>query len=161
MNELMSEQLREAILIQVGHEKFNANLYQFIGAFLKNKGFDNLAKIFEHQWEEEEHHAKMLIDLLTDLDVDVTIPNIPESNVPFMNIGQIAQFYFDREFKTTQSLKELRDFAIDDGNSIVEEKIREMISMQQVEMREALDFVHRSGYCGDDWFKVMLWDLAV
>jgi len=67
MSKLISNILRDAVCEQIGHEIYNGNLYACMAAFLKNKGLDNLAKLFEKQREEEYEHSKEFIDLLTDL----------------------------------------------------------------------------------------------
>ena len=55
---LINESLRNALNEQIGHEFYNANLYLYMCAFLRNKGLDNLAKHFEGQHQEETGHGK-------------------------------------------------------------------------------------------------------
>jgi ferritin len=158
---LINDSLRNAINEQTGHEFYNANLYMFICAFLRNKGLDNLAKHFEGQHGEEISHGKEFISLLTDLNADVFIPEINEVNTLFISIVGIAQLYLDREILTTTSLGEILKLAIQDNNYVVEQKMREMIAKQQHEYAEATTFLDNAELCGEDWWKVKIWNDSV
>jgi ferritin len=154
---LINESLRNALCEQIGHEFYNANLYIYFCAFLRNKGLDNLAKLFEGQHEEETGHGKEFVSLLTDLNADVFIPEIDEINIQIISIVSLAQLYLDREILTTTSLGEILKLAIDDNNYVVEQKMREMIAKQQKEYEEATTFLDNAILCGDDWWKVKVW----
>jgi len=159
MTSLINESLRNALNEQIGHEFYNANLYMFICAFLRNKGLDNLAKHFEGQHEEEIGHGKEFVSLLTDLNADVFIPEIDEINMQFVSIIGLAQTYLDREILTTTSIGELLKLAIQDNNFVVEQKMREMIAKQQKEYEEATTFLDRASLMSE-WWQVALWDAA-
>lgn len=158
--EFIKEELRNALWEQITHENTNANIYLYIASFLKNKGFENIAKIFEKQYGEELSHAKMIVDLLTDMNTTVVIGEISEINLGFSSILDIAKKYLERELLTTASLAEIKNLAIDE-NPIVEERIREMIKLQQHEMSEVTDFYDKSEILGDDWKAVLLWDASL
>lgn len=156
---LISETLRTAIIEQIGHELHNANLYLYICGYLKNKGLDNLAKLFEHQQEEELAHAKEFFNLLTDLNAQVTIPEIDEVKIPISTIVEIGNMYLSREFLTTTSINEIKKLAIEEGNSVVEEKMREMITKQQKEYEEATTFLDMA-LLVPEWWQVLLWNVS-
>lgn len=155
---LINESLKNAICEQISHEIYNANLYLYMCAFLRNKGLDNLAKHFEGQHEEETGHAKEFLNLLTDLNTDVVIPEIEGVSMPFETIVSLATAYLNREILTTTSIDEIKKSAILDSNPVVEEKMREMIAKQQKEYEEATTFLDNAMLCGDDWWKVKVWN---
>ena len=161
MTQLISDSLKAAINEQVGHEIYNANLYLFMSAFLKNKGLDNLAKHFEGQHEEEIGHAKEFVNLLTDLNTDVIIPEIDGVQIPFNNIVDLATAYLNREILTTTSIDEIKKLSIQSNNPVVEEKMREMITKQQKEYEEATTFLDNAILCGEDWWKVKVWSDSI
>jgi ferritin len=156
---LMSEILRNAICEQIGHEKYNSNLYLYMAGYLKNKGLDNIAKHFEEQHKEEFEHSLEFFNLLTDLNSDVRIPEIDEINMPFPMILDLANAYLEREVLTTASINEIKKLAIDEDNSVVEEKMREMISKQQKEYEEATSFLDLAILI-PEWWQVALWNVA-
>jgi len=157
----MTDSLAESIREQIVHEKFNANLYLSIAGYLKNKGLDNLALKFLQQHTEETEHSLILFNLLTDLNTDVIIGEIPEVSLQINNIMDIANAYLQREILTTTSLNEIKNQAIEDNNPVVEECIREMIKIQQHEYEESTTFMDKAEMTASDWKFVMLWDLGV
>ena len=160
MKKLISDELCSALCEQIGHEKYNANLYLVIAGFLKNKGLDNLGKHFEGQHDEETEHSKMIYGLLTDMNAPVAIPEISSPSNTFSSINEIADLYLSREVVTTNSLDAIKKLAIEQDNPVVEEFMREMITKQLVEYAEASDFMDKAMLTGNDWWKVMVWDLS-
>jgi ferritin len=161
MEKLISDELNAALCEQIGHEKYNANLYLFVGGFLKNKGFDNLAKKFIEQYDEENSHSKMIFDLLTDLNSPIMLPEILSVNMQFSSIVDIAKLYLEREILTTNSLDDIKKLAIIESNPVVEEFMREMIKLQRKEYEESTTFMDQAEIVGGDWKFVLLWDLGL
>jgi ferritin len=160
LEKLISDNLTESLQQQIAHEKYNANLYMYVAGYLKNKGFDNLAKHFEGQHDEETEHSKMIFDLLTDLNTNIIMREIDEISMPIDNVLDIAKIYLEREILTTKSLNEIKNQAIEEDNPIVEERMREMIKLQQNEYAEATTFMDKAIATGGDWKFVLLWDLG-
>src|SRR5512137_1620514 len=104
---LISETLKDALCEQIGHEKYNANLYMYVCGYLRGKGFDNLSKRFLEQHQEETEHSLEFFNLLTDLNAEVHIPEIDAIGLPFGNIVDVATAYLNREILTTTSIQEL------------------------------------------------------
>jgi ferritin len=159
--ELIGEGLKSSLVEQIGFEKYNASVYLYVAAYLKSKGLDNLAKLFEEQHDEEQGHSLIIYKLLTDLSVDFEIPQIDGCNMPFNTISDVATLYLEREINTTDSLDEIKKQAMEENCPVVEERMRDMIELQQKEYEEATLFYDRAQLMGDDWFKVMLWDLSL
>ena len=157
---LISDTLRNAICEQIGHEKYNSNLYMYVCGFLRNKGLDNLAKHFEEQHLEEFNHSIEFFNLLTDLNADVIIPEIKEIAIPFLNMIDVAKAYLDREILTTESIDSIKKLAIEEANPVVEEKIRDMLKLQQKEYAEATSFMDKALLL-PDWWMCALWDASI
>ncbi|MFZ2992520.1 MAG: ferritin-like domain-containing protein [Microgenomates group bacterium] len=162
MNEkIISENLVQAIIGQMREEKINAHVYLFISGFLKGKGLDNLASIFENQYKEENEHFHKFFDILTDFNVVPNIPDIPNVQFDFTSIVDIANKFLERELLTTESITEIRDLSIDESYPIAEEFLRDMISLQRLEYEEALTMVDKAELCGSNWMNVFIWDLGL
>jgi ferritin len=157
---LISEDLAAALYEQWVHERENAHIYLFIAGDLKNRGFDHLAAHFEGQHDEEVGHSKIIYDLLTDLNTPVKLMDISAVELQISNILDIAGAYLEREIGTTESLDAIKQKAMEENNCVVEERMREMIKLQQNEYEEATTFNDRAELCGNDWYKVLLWDLS-
>ena len=157
---LISDNLIDSLLAQWAHEKYNAHLYLYISSFLKNKGLNHLGSRFYNQYKEENEHSEMIINLLTDINADVVLPEIDEVNIPITSIMDIANKYLLREYETTMSLDEIKKISIDESNPVVEEFMRNMIEIQRHEYEEATDFMDKAELTGNNWFNVFLWDLG-
>ena len=160
MAEIFNDNVISAIWEQIRHERTNASVYMYIGAFLKNKGLDKLASKFEEQHDEETNHAKKLVSLLTDLNAPVTILDIPKVDLSINSILDVANAYLDVEIRTTNQLTALKNLAIQENTSIIEELIREMIAMQQKELEEATTFLDKAMLL-TEWWQVALWDSSL
>jgi len=158
---LISDELREALNSQWSEEVYNSHLYLFVYAYLKNKGFDNIASHFKGQHGEEQTHAQMILDLLTDLNADFDSPAIEPCRMSFNSILDVASAYIEREIGTTTSLNEIKQMAIDENNPVIEERMREMIKLQQHEYEEATGFMDKAQILGGDWKATLLWDAAL
>lgn len=157
---LISENLANAICEQIGFEKYNSHLYLYICGYLKNKGLDNIAKHFEGQHKEEFEHSLMFFNLLTDLNADVFVPEVDEVSMPFNTILDIAKVYLDREISTTSSINELKKLAMSEDNPVVEEKMRDMIRIQQNEYEEATTFMDKATLLSE-WWQVAIWNESI
>lgn len=159
---LISENLRNQLVEQWVEEKENSQFYIYIGGWLKNRGYENLAKYFIDASFEEDVHAKKIFDLLTDLSLDFESRQIGSGVFPISSIGDIAEKFLSREIQTTQSLTEIRDLCSEEetASSVVEEMIREMISVQQSELEESTSFMDKTKIL-TEWWQVMFWDLQL
>ena len=160
MKPLISDSLKLSLVAQMGHEIYNAHIYLYVAAYLNSKGLSNLAKHFEGQNKEEIEHSLILYNLLTDLGVAFDMPEIPPCNMPFNMMSEISTLYLEREFLTTSNLDDIKKQSILDSNPVVEEKLREMISKQQHEYREATDMFDKASIL-TEWWQVSLWDMSM
>jgi ferritin len=100
----------------------------------------------------------MFFDLLTDMNADVDILEIPACNFTFNNVLDIAKVYLEREIQTTEDIKFIKEVAVESGNAVVEEMARKMISLQQTEMEESTTWGDKAELTGGDWKFVFMWD---
>lgn len=161
MEKLISDELNSALCEQIGHEKYNSSLYLFIAGYLKNRGFNNIASHFEEQHQEEFNHSKMIFDMLTDLNSPVVVPEIDGVDKNFGTIMDIATAYLQREMDTTASLDAIKHLAMDEGNPVIEEAMRDMIKIQRNEYAEATDFMDKAQLTGGNWMNVLIWDIGL
>lgn len=158
MYSLIKEDLRQGLCEQISHERYNAGLYMYIGGFLRNKGLDKLASHFVGQVDEENGHAKQIFDFLTDLNAKVDVRVVEEVFAPHNTIMDVAKLYLEREINTTESLNELKQLSIQLNDGVSEEFLRMMINQQRNELVEASTFMDNAELCGDDWYKVKVWN---
>lgn len=160
--ELLSESLVSALELQMAHEKRNAHTYLFVSGFLKSKGLDKIASIFDKQYKEEESHFLKINKFLTDLNI---VPEILEINTIDMNssgiqdnIISIGRKYLELEKLTSESLGDILELSESEGNHVACEFIREMLKDQVHEYEESTDFLDKSELCGSNWMNVLIWN---
>ena len=158
---LISDSLRDSLVQQIAEEKKNANIYLSIASFLNGKGLSNLAKKFEEQHFEETEHSLILYKLLSDLSIVFVVPQIETYDISSIdNIVSLAELYLEREVLTTESLGEIKKQAMDEDNYVVEERIREMIKLQQTEYAESTEMFDKANLL-KEWWQVALWDSSL
>lgn len=158
MRSLINEDLRQGLCEQISHERYNASVYMCIGGFLRNKGLDKLANHFIGHIDEENGHARQIFDFLTDLNAQVDVRGVDGVSVQHYSILDIARLYLEREINTTESLTELKQMAIQFNDSVSEEFLRKMIEQQRNELAEASTFMDNAELCGEDWYRVKVWN---
>ena len=159
-NVLISDNLKSAFQEQIAAERYNATVYLYVAGWFRSHGCENIAKFFLKQHDEETGHSLMIFDLLTDLNVFPDIPNVDGCNMEFPDIKTVADLFLQREVETTASLDSLKQLAEDEHCPVAEERMRQMLIIQQSEYGEATDFMDKA-YAMDDWGDIVLWDLSL
>jgi len=161
VKQLISEMLVDVLIEQWGQEVYNSHIYLEIMAYLKNMGLDNIANIFYKQYKEELGHSEIILNLLLDLNANFQTPSIEKVGLEINGFMDIANFYLEREMHTTTSLNEIKKLAIEEDNPVVEERIREMILLQQNEYEEATTLLDKAKLIADNGATLLLFDASL
>lgn len=163
MASLITENLKLALVEQLGMELENSNFYMRVSAFLKSKGLENLGDYFYEQVKEEREHVDILYKLLTDLNQDFLIPSISGIEMNYESFSEVAEEYLRREESTTSSLKEIMDMSAEDessGGGVVKSTMLSMLSMQQHELAESSTMLDKANLL-KEWYQVVLYDASL
>jgi ferritin len=155
---MLSEEIVDILCHQISHEIMNAIVYLRMAGFLNSKGLKNIAQMFEKQHDEEMEHSGMVYNFLMDMGVDIIIPPTEGASMQFTNPEDLAILFMNREIFTTQTLAEIRQMAIDAKDVLTEEFSRKMIEKQIKETSEFTGFIDQCNLCGDDWYRVKVWN---
>ena len=158
LKSLISENLRIALCEKYAGEILNAQNYIYIAAFLKNKGLDKLAGIFEGQHAEEISHSKLIYEFLTDMNAAFEVYEGEGVNFPINTIMDIAEKYLEREEITTENLNDIKQLCIEERNGVAEEFLRQMVNRQRSELAETSNFYDNAELCSGDWYRVKVWN---
>ena len=161
MANLISVDLNNVLCEQIAHERYNSGLYMKIAGILKQKGLDGLAKHFMDQFEEENEHAKLIHNYITDLNGFINIEDVDGVVAELNTIVDIAKLYLDTEINTTNSLKEIALMAQEESDLVTWDFIMEMLKKQRTEYAEATTFLDNAELCGDDWYRVKVWNDSI
>ncbi len=145
---LISEKLRAAINVQIGHELQNANQYVAIASYFEGECLFGLAKIFFKQAEEEREHAMKFVKFVLDTGAKVAIPSIPAPRNEFRSAEDAAQLALDSELATTRQIYDLIELAAAEKNYITTNFLQWFVSEQLEEVSSAetrLSVIKRAG----------------
>lgn len=159
--QMISDSVANALQEQIGEERYNSSLYLSMFSYLSNKGLPNLAEIFMEHHNEETEHSIMISVFLSHMGFLYNIPSVGEVISAFSSAEEVGKLFVEREIATTKSLASIKDIAIDESDSVSEEFLRHMISLQTQEYEESGDFLARATAIGDDEKILMLWDLEI
>lgn len=148
------------LIQQISDESYNAHLYLKIYSYLKNKGLDNMAAHFRHQFEEEIEHQKMIADYITDRNEDIIVLGVNEVDFEPTNLLEVANTYLKQEQHTTKKLINIAKSAFEESDFITFSFMQEMINNQKEEEEEAFTFLDKVELIGEDWSNIVLLDQA-
>lgn len=159
MKSNLSSAILQLLNEQIAHELYNSNLYKKIGSYLKNIGLDNIGDHFyDDQTKEEHSHADKITSFLVDRNEKVELLSIPEVNIEFTDIIQIAELYVVQEQLTTSYLTKIASQSLIENDYITFGFMQEMINYQRVEESESITFRDRALMTQNDYKTVLIWD---
>lgn len=155
----ISEESLRLLNAQIQHELWNSNIYRFMGSYLKKMGLDNMGDFFYvDQVKEEQGHAQLISDYINDRNETVLSLPIPDGTLHINSLTHLAELYNDRETITTEKLNVIANQALNEGDYMLFDFMREMIAKQRVEMSESLTFRDRAYMADNDLKTYLIWD---
>jgi ferritin len=155
----ISEESLRLLNNQIAHELHNSSIYRYIGSYLKKMGLDKIGNFFNKtQVDEEFEHAKLITDYINDRNETVLALPIPDGSLPIKSLTNLAELYNEREAITTEKLKVIAQQSFNEGDYMLFDFMREMISKQRVEMEESLTFLDKAKMADNDLKTWLIWD---
>ena len=135
----LSDKLSSMLISQIVHEQSNANLYIAISNYFNGIGLNQCFKWFEHQAEEEIHHAKQVTDFLISSGCEDLCPEaVPATELPKEQTPiSMMNAYVEREISTTKLIQSMCDQSLEDHDYISFKFLTDFISQQLAEEDES------------------------
>jgi ferritin len=144
---------------QIADEGLNSQKYAYIGAYLKNKGLNNIgAHFLPKQVDEERKHQDQIREYIIQRNEHVCSYLIPEFKMELTGVLQIAQFYLATEQQTTARLKAIAQAAFAEGDLLTFHFLQHMLDDQLHEEDEAITFLDKATMADDAPEVLLLWD---
>ncbi len=138
---MLSQQLHEALNAQINAEMWSAYLYLSMSVDAEAKGLKGVANWFYVQFQEEQDHARILMNYILSRDAEVRLQPIAEVRTSWDSPLEMFRDTFEHEQKVTAMINNLAAIAAGDkdyasSNMLVwfideqveeEESAREMI----------------------------------
>lgn len=138
---MLSQQLHEALNAQINAEMWSAYLYLSMSVDAEAKGLKGVANWFYVQFQEEQDHARILMNYILSRDAEVRLQPIAEVRTSWSSPLEMFRDTLEHEQKVTAMINNLAAIAAEDkdyasSNMLVwfvdeqveeEESAREMI----------------------------------
>ena len=141
---MISDQVRDLLIEQVGHELSAHQAYYGISLYFEAQSLKKWARLFHGQSVEEAQHATKLVTFLVESGVAFDLPAIGSGTSRYASARDAVQAALDSEIRVTGQFNALADAAVQaaDHRSLqvlqwfIEEQVEEERSM-----RELLDLI--------------------
>lgn len=128
---------------QIKMEYESSMLYQKIAQCLEFNGWFGAAKLFKKYSDEEQSHAKMLMDFMQDVDCEPEIPTINSPKFEFKDIEQVAKAIYDHEIKVTDSINNIAISCLVEKDMTTHTFIQKLVAEQIEELQKSQAWVDR------------------
>lgn len=136
----LSQELNEALNMQIIHELKNSNIYSQIESFFEDLQLKNLANYFKNNSQHEKEHANKFIEYLNSrTGGKVSIGEI-DGVVEINTIEDIANLYVQTEESTTESIEDIYDLVFEQKSYMDLGFIQSMLNEQVEEEDVANEF---------------------
>lgn len=138
---MLSERLHNAINEQINAELWSAYLYLAMSMDAESKGYKGVANWFFVQWQEEQDHARILMNYLNSRDAKVELKPIEEVRSEWDSVLEMYQETLDHEKVVTSLINNLAAIAADDHDFASSNMLVWFIDEQIEEEESARDMI--------------------
>ena len=111
---MLSQKLHDAINAQINAELWSAYLYLSMSMDAEAKGYKGVANWFFVQWQEEQDHARILMNYLNARDCKVELKPIDEVQTEWSSVLEMFQETLKHEKVVTSLINNLAAIAAED-----------------------------------------------
>lgn len=131
---LLSPEITELLVKQLGHELQNYNIYMTFAAYFGREGYSQLEEYYRKRADEEHKHHKWIVDYMIDADCDFSYPTIGEvSSFKPTNLAEPFDKTVVREIETTQLIYEIYKLATTQSDYMTIQWLQEYLIKEQIE----------------------------
>lgn len=137
----LSQNLNDALNLQILHEMRNVLIYMQINSFFENLQLKNLAKFFLERSDEEKSHADKFLNYINDRTGGFVLLNeVEEPSLNLTDIASVGDEYIKTEEATTASIESLYDLALSERSYMDLGFLQSMLDEQVSEEDESMSF---------------------
>jgi ferritin len=140
----LSNELNDALCLQIVHELTNVSKYMQIASYFENLQLKKIADYFKAQSNQEKEHADKFMNHINDRTGGiVNIGEIPEPKLGLTDVFSVADAFVRTEEDTTASIEDLYDMAFSEKSYIDLPFLSTMLDEQVEEEDSATHFSAR------------------
>lgn len=153
IKKLISEDIEAFLNRSIKIEMDSAQIYYGMSAWLAMEGFNAGAALYRKYGDEEQTHAKKIIDYLDDRNALIQIPLVDKPSTEFKNVIDVVSKSFDHEGVVENNYKILSAKCLREGDSttftLAQWFLHEQIE-ESVKFRELLDYINLIGEANEN-----------
>ncbi|MBQ1939222.1 MAG: ferritin [Alistipes sp.] len=138
---MLSQKLHDAINAQINAELWSAYLYLSMSMDAEAKGYKGVANWFFVQWQEEQDHARILMNYLNSRDCKVELKPIDEVQTEWSSVLEMFQETLKHEKVVTSLINNLAAIAAEDRDFASSNMLVWFIDEQIEEEESARDMI--------------------
>ncbi|MBQ5879826.1 MAG: ferritin [Alistipes sp.] len=138
---MLSQKLHDAINAQINAELWSAYLYLSMSMDAEAKGYKGVANWFFVQWQEEQDHARILMNYLNSRDCKVELKPIDEVQTEWSSVLEMFQETLKHEKVVTSLINNLAAIAAEDRDVASSNMLVWFIDEQIEEEESARDMI--------------------
>ncbi len=138
---MLSQKLHAAINEQINAELWSAYLYLSMSMDAETKGYKGVANWFFVQWQEEQDHARILMNYLNSRDCKVELKPIAEVQTEWASVLEMFQETLKHEKVVTSLINNLAAIAAEDKDFASSNMLVWFIDEQIEEEESARDMI--------------------
>ena len=138
---MLSQKLHDAINAQINAELWSAYLYLSMSLDAEAKGYKGVANWFFVQWQEEQDHARILMNYLNSRDCKVELKPIDEVQTEWSSVLEMFQETLKHEKVVTSLINNLAAIAAEDRDFASSNMLVWFIDEQIEEEESARDMI--------------------
>ena len=138
---MLSQKLHDAINAQINAELWSAYLYLSMSMDAEAKGYKGVANWFFVQWQEEQDHARILMNYLNSRDCKVELKPIDEVQIEWSSVLEMFQETLKHEKVVTSLINNLAAIAAEDRDFASSNMLVWFIDEQIEEEESARDMI--------------------
>ena len=138
---MLSQKLHDAINAQINAELWSAYLYLSMSLDAEAKGYKGVANWFFVQWQEEQDHARILMNYLNARDCKVELKPIDEVQTEWSSVLEMFQETLKHEKVVTSLINNLAAIAAEDRDFASSNMLVWFIDEQIEEEESARDMI--------------------
>ena len=112
----LSNEMVNALVKQISHELYNRNVYLTFSNYFKVNHLSKLAEYYKKRADEEDLHARWIIQYLNNCSAEFKMPKINEVTTEIKNLEHPFDLTVDLEIYTTQCINKLVKSAWEEGD---------------------------------------------
>lgn len=139
--QLLSKTIIDAMNFRIQQEEHSARLYEQMMLWFKDKGYKNLAKLYEGYVADERSHADWAKSFLLDYNLQPELKPLPSPYAEYSSCMDIFEATLEHEILVTEQVTELTNLAEKEGNRVLFALGLKYTAEQQEELGKSYDII--------------------